>query len=463
MSYKGKENKIFYKKYKAGITVCLLLMSFFGLLLGGCGTKNSPQPQASTNKPSTGFVVTGPESFDSADTAILVAKKEEEQSLTFYNLQVKKRYTLSYDGTTRYADRYGQSMALSQIQPGQIVDVTFLKDKKHLTTLCLSSAAWSQEQVTNYEFDFVKRQVSIGSDMYQLVDTVQYLTEDGIPLEESEIHVADELSFYGLDTKIYSIRVNKGHGYLRLVNDENFIGGWIEIGKDLIQKITPEMLITVTEGRYKVGISHNGSSGIKDVVINRNAETVLDIGDIEVVKPKEGTVLFSLVPSSTKLYIDGTLTDTTLAVTLEYGLHQLIAKADGYKTLTQYIRVGQDSAGVEITLEEENGEEETSSEDTSEDEISTTGYKVHIDGPKDVEVYVDSNYVGLAPCSFEKKAGNHVITLRKSGYTTRSYTITVDEEQKDISYSFADLVQDSTTNLNTDALVDQIWSNILTD
>jgi hypothetical protein len=32
-----------------------------------------------------------------------------------------------------------------------------------------------------------------------------------------------------------------------------------------------------------------------------------------------------------------------------------------------------------------------------------------------------------------------VITLRKTGYTTRSYTIQVDSEEKDISYSFADL------------------------
>jgi hypothetical protein len=32
-----------------------------------------------------------------------------------------------------------------------------------------------------------------------------------------------------------------------------------------------------------------------------------------------------------------------------------------------------------------------------------------------------------------------VISIRKTGYVTRSYTIDVDDEEKDISFSFSDL------------------------
>ena len=53
---------------------------------------------------------------------------------------------------------------------------------------------------------------------------------------------------------------------------------------------------------------------------------------------------------------------------------------------------------------------------------------------------MDGNYVGIAPVSFKKDAGSHVITLRKTGYTPRSYTIQVDSEDKDVTYSFAELV-----------------------
>jgi len=47
--------------------------------------------------------------------------------------------------------------------------------------------------------------------------------------------------------------------------------------------------------------------------------------------------------------------------------------------------------------------------------------------------------VGIVPASFAKVSGSHVVTVRKTGYLTRSYTIEVDDEAKDTSYSFSDL------------------------
>ena len=126
---------------------------------------------------------------------------------------------------------------------------------------------------------------------------------------------------------------------------------------------------------------------------------------------------------------------------------RLIVRADGYHSLTQYIRVGQESAGIDIELDkvgsEEEDEEESSesTEESSETDATTNYYKVYVDAPEKAEVYLDGNYVGISPCSFRKSSGSHVITLRKSGYETRSYTVQIDDEEKDISYSFADLVE----------------------
>ena len=84
------------------------------------------------------------------------------------------------------------------------------------------------------------------------------------------------------------------------------------------------------------------------------------------------------------------------------------------------------------------GDEDDKDEEITD--VSSDSYKVHIDAPEGAEVYLNGNYVGIAPCSFKKTAGAHVVTLRKSGYTTRSYTIQVDSEEKDISFSFTELV-----------------------
>lgn len=415
-------------------------------------------PTPSPTRFDTGFELTGPDSYDSADTVILVGRNAQENTLTFLNLELGRRYTLSLDGTTRLYDKYGDAITLEQVQKGDIVDITFLKSKKHLTTLQLSPQAWTFEGAERYEINTVRNEVSIGSEVFKLTSNTQFLSE-GRNIESMDLNPADVLTFLGIGNQVLTVRVDRGHGYLRLENDENFVGGWIEIGQTMIQRITDDMLVLVPEGSYQVNISNKGGGGVKSVVIRRNEETVLDIGDLEIPEPQYGTVLFSMTPSSAELYIDGSSVDPSQPLSLEYGLHQLIARAEGYQSITQYIRVGKETAGINVVLDaNETEKEEESSQESSSEQTTGNYYKVYIDAPESVEVYLDGNYMGISPCSFEKIPGTHVITLRKTGYTTRSYTIEVDSEAKDISYSFADLVNSVSSG---DSSVTDIWNEIL--
>ena len=187
------------------------------------------------------------------------------------------------------------------------------------------------------------------------------------------------------------------------------------------------------------------------MTIHRDEEVTVDIGDFEIKEVKYGKVIFTTNPTDASLYIDGKLTDTALPISLEYGIHQLIAVASGYDTLTKYIKVGQESAAVSITLEKESsGEDEDEKEEEEEEEDTidiSSYYKVYIDTPEGVEVYLDGNYIGISPVSFAKKPGTHTITLRKNGYVTRSYTIEIDKAEKDVTYSFADLLETDTSNV----------------
>lgn len=436
------------KKMKRRIlaTICLLAAAF----LSGCSfgkTENSTPETGAVQDNGTGFLLTGPGSYDSADTAVIVEINTTEKTITFFNLEVSKNYTLEYDGTTVFSDKYGQPMSLEQFQEGDIVDVTFLKSKKRLTTLMLSESGWTNEQVSRYNINTTTHNVTIGEDVYKITKDTKIFS-GGKEIEMMDVNNTDILTFQGIDSTIVSIVVEKGHGYLRLSGDENFIGGWIEVGQNIIHQITEDMLLTVPEGSYQVNISITGGGGTKNVIINRNEEVTLDISDLVIEEPKTGQVIFALSPSTASLYVDGNPVDTSGPVSLEYGIHQLIARADGYSTVTSYLKVGEESAGIEITLDPEKEDEKTEENDKEDDDNSspndtnttTSYYQVYIDAPEGVEVYVDGNYVGISPVSFKKEEGAHVITLRKTGYETRSYTIQVDSEDKDVTYSFVELV-----------------------
>lgn len=151
---------IIRSKKRYGMRLCIL--AAVSMLLTACtnpfqqGGRVEPGQSSAEERTDTGFVLTGPDSYDSADTAILVSRDKKEDTATFLNLDLGKRYTLSVDGTTRFYDKFGESIAFDQVQLGDIVDVTFLRSKKHLTTLQLSADAWVNESVEKYEINLVR-------------------------------------------------------------------------------------------------------------------------------------------------------------------------------------------------------------------------------------------------------------------------------------------------------------------
>lgn len=432
------------------------------------------------------------------DTAILVSSDHVTGTLTFQNLETGKRYTLNYDGVTPFYDKYGTAMAAIQLKNGSIADISFIKETKKLTSFRLSEEYFALTEVEFEDLSKKDTRMTLLGEEYRLDDYLVIASENET-MERMELYPGDMLTVYGKDHTIYSMHLESGHGYLRLKNDDYFIEGWIEVGNKIITKVKENMLLTIPEGSYDVLVSNDGISGLKRVTIGRNQEVSLDLGDIECEK-KSGNVLFVLQPASATLFIDGKVANTEGPVPLEYGIHQLICRADGYETLSSYIKVGNEYASVTITLtpnekeeddkkqdssdkeedsssEKKNSEEESSGitsnsehssgddeedsgkdrEDSSDKEPTgdssereepeeddsevtpSTGGKIYIDAPEGAEVYVDGEYVGIVPVYFPKKAGTLVVTLRKNGYQTKSYTLRLEDDDSDIHYSFTEL------------------------
>ena len=443
------------------------VVTVLALLITGCTSQASNIGMAKDKDAGaldTGFSVSTVGSYDSADTAVVVALDPDNSAVTFMNMDAERQYTLYYDGTTYVKDKYGGPMTISQLRAGDVVDVNFLKGKRQIASVQQSPEAWTYDSVTNYDLGGVNKTASIGSSTYSLPDNVVVFS-DGARAEMMDIVSQDVISVRGIDHKIYSINVERGHGYLRLKNDQALIGGWIEVGNAVIREITEDMLLVVPEGSYQVLLSNDGVSSTKDVTVERNKEVVLDVGDLEVAQDKTGRILISVTPAAATVEIDGEEVDISKAVELSYGIHQVHLEAEGYDSLTKYIQVGSEYAKISFTLEKEKEKEESSVSDNtlpeqtpqqgdytevkpsvSENTITAAeGNKVYIDAPKNVEVYLDSNYLGISPISFKKTVGSHTVTLRKSGYKTKSYTIYLYNDGEDITYSFTDLEKEEST------------------
>ena len=421
--------------------LCLLL-----LCLAFCGCGGNEQPAQETKELETGFIPARAGMYDSADTAVIRKIHKQKKEITFYNLVRRKSYTLTYDGTTKLYDKYGSSLSMEQVDEGDIVEITFLKEKKTLASLQKSDDCFVFENVTNFAINEKTKEIMVGSNVFRYEDDL-FVFSNGDPAEIMDINTVDSLCIQGIDHTVYSVAIDKGHGYLRLKNDEYFWGGWIEVGQNIIRPIEEDMLLVVPEGKYDVLLTTDGISATKKVTIKRDKETELDIGDLKKEDHRKfGTLIFAVTPDTATVYIDGEQVDISAPVEVEYGIHQMMAKAEDYRTVIQYIKVGQESATIQVTMEKDTGESvssnSTTASATEEEAASASGSKLTISSPVGAEVYMDGSYIGIVPVSVKKTQGVHVITLRQTGYETRSYTINVTDTLNDETMSFSPLIKE---------------------
>lgn len=386
---------------------------------------------------------------DSLDQAVLLSINKKKETVTLHNIQTGKNYTLSYTGATTIEDKRGEQLVMDQLEEGSLITVTFLKDEKLLKSVFLREDATVFQDVSQYEINRAAKTVDFEGKQFQLDENVA-IVKDGEKLDLMDVNAMDTLMIQAVDHTIYSMTITKGHGYLKLLNYDFFVGGWIEIGQSIIKPVTEEMLMAVPEGKYQVYISKDGVGGIKEVEVASGEEVEMDVADLqgEIVDSKVGQLLFTITPDNAHLFIDGNEVDYSKAINLGYGVHKIVCKADGYATLSKFFKVSEESATINIELEDVNkssvSSNTVSGNSTPENnriESASSEYKVYIDAPVGAELYVDDNYVGLIPTSFPKKKGTNVISVRKAGYQTRSYTLSIDDSAKDVNYSFSELLQ----------------------
>ncbi len=437
--------------------------------------------------------------YDSADTASIRSIDTDNKEIRFRNHATGKTYTLTYDNTSMIYDARGTALSAQLLEVGEIVDVTFLKSSKHITTLNVSSEAWTIDSTKDHELVRNDGTARIKDEIYK-INAKTLVLADGEPALAENVLSTDKIKVWGIGRDIYSVVVTSGHGYVSLssdtVEDQSLVGAWIELDNDVIHKISPNMLLSAPEGDYNLQIIGNGANYQSEVSISRNQETVVDTSEVTISKPKEGLVTFEIIPENAEVFVDGQKVLTGVPQSVQYGYHNLKIMADGYITQNKYLKVGTANSVVSIELEKD----EESSSDTSTNSVSVnsatvdnstakistgvsradvsssksssastasttssnssssttnqviSGYYIYFDAPYDAEVYFDGSYVGTIPTRVEKISGSHEVILKKDGYQTKSYRIKIDTDKDDVTYQFPDMVKvesDSSSSSST--------------
>ena len=430
--------------------------------------------------------------YDSFDTAAIRDIDTVKKQIRFRNHKTGKTYTLSYDNTSMIYDVRGTALSAALLEVGQIVDVKFLKSSKHITSLNVSSEAWTVEDTREHELVRGDGTAKVKGELYKIDPKTLVMADGNIALAE-DVLSTDKVTVNGIGKDIYSVVVTSGHGYVSLssdtVEDHSLVGSWIELDNEVIYKISPNMLLSAPEGDYTLQILGNGASYTSEVNVSRNQETVVDTSNVNITKPKEGLVTFEIIPDTAEVFVDGEKVLTGVPQSIKYGYHNLKIIADGYKTQDKYLKIGTAKSVISIEMEKDkddssdssseessfnsassNSASSKSSIDTGHDSSSVTsasaattaatvssnsseekpgnkvidGYYIYFDKPYAAELYFDGAYIGMIPTHVPKISGTHEVILKMEGYETKSYRISIDKDEVDLNYTFPDLVKHKT-------------------
>lgn len=395
-------------------------------------------------------------------TAIITDMDMENNRIHFVSVQDGTDVTLQYHGGVSVCDTQGKDIGIGSVACGSVVDIQYYSDTEKLVRIAKNAKVKTYTGVKKFMYREDTHTAVYNGSSIAVSDYAQVF--DGAErLALTDVNTEDEVTLSVWNETLLSVVITKGHGYVRLLNQGTYIGGFVEIGKDVIVPVTADMLVAVGEGDYTLRISRNGYSGEKSIRVVRDHEINVNISDLAI---PSGTVAFSVTPEDAGevIKVDGNAIANRTFTGL-YGEHTLTITAEGYDSFRGSFKITETTKTFKVSLQKQDTEEETeettetteqttattgttqSSDTTTEEtegtattEAAVSGYKITIKQPAGVGVYFDGDYVGIAPVSVKKTAGTHTITLYKAGYLIKSYTIQAEDNGKNDEYSYADLI-----------------------
>lgn len=413
--------------------------------------------------------------YDSEILAVVKELDTENRRITLFNTGNKEILDLFYSGGTDITDKFGQVISISQIPIGAMVDIYFSSEEQKISKLQISTKAWEYIGVNNLEIHPADRIMKIGQTKYKYYDEIVVLN-DGSFVGVNSLAEQDELNVWGYDQTIWSITVAKGHGTVTLTDQGAFLGGSITVGYEAMQQVTEDLKLTVREGNFNLTVENGKYSGTKNITVHRNQVTEVSLKELGPEPVKHGRVTFEINPFGADLFIDGELTNYGSPIELAYGNHEIKVSLGGYITYNGTLRLDAAGKTIKISLPkvqsseaaevveavdepdetdtvtkpeiiynewnypgEEDGFEDDFDDAPEEDYILDEGHLIYVQYPQGASVYLNGDYMGMSPGSFQKVIGSHVLTFIREGYETQSYTIDVLDDGMDMYLSLPEL------------------------
>lgn len=337
-------------------------------------------------------------------TAVILNISTDDNRIQLYNFEQDKELFLIMSSGAEMKDQYGQIMSLAEFKAGDIAQITYNSNDMKFSSLKISSKAWQQKSATGLKVDTKASTITSGNKIYKYNNklTATYNNKD---FDIAQLDAIDIATIKGYNDTIWSVQLEKGHGFVLLSSKDKVKDGAVEIDTNIFKSLNEDSKIKVSEGSHKLVVKgSNIEPYTKQFIVSNTEQVTIDLSDVQV---KSGVLIIKANVTDYVLHINDEQQISGEPLILEYGKYNIKASKEGYNEVTAEVIVEQNT--VEITLNMEEIEKVKMGELT-----------VTTDTIQGADVYVDNVLVGITPFTIKLEYGEHRVTVKKEGYEDMS-------------------------------------------
>lgn len=181
---------------------------------------------------------------------------EDNDQLTMLNIENNELVTLKVDSAVDIKDEYGSLMTLIQFNVGDMVETKYENNEKRPEYVHITAKTWKRSKISEVVVDAENKTMTIGNDTYNYTDDLVTIF-NGDSFDIANLTPEDEVTLMGYKDNVWTIIMEKGHGYITLKNHSNFIGGILEIGGYKTVNIEQSTVVTVPVGVHDIVVTND--------------------------------------------------------------------------------------------------------------------------------------------------------------------------------------------------------------
>ena len=385
--------------------------------------------------------------IDLSETLVVRVEQISANHIIGYDIYNKETLSKGLNDRVTISDAYGNVCPISQIKPGDIIDIDYQKEKDKIVSISKSAKAQVWNKISGVTVDRALGQINISGTNYNYSEKTIVTDEKGIPENIETISPFDVISVQILDDNVWSVTINETSASLNLL-DLPTSNGQIEIDNSrlLMFKDVKEPIMMIP-GKHKIVIKMKGYMTITmpEFEVSSGENYNMSLKDAEVAYTN---IILNIAPNISEytVKIGDTIYKQGEEIKLEQGEYTIEVGAEGYESQSKKVDLLQDVNletetvvinFVMVPLPEESEEPSTSPEaeitDNGEaisietNKYSANGRTITINSePEGANVYVDDELKGVTPYMLTLDNGTYDIKLEKVGYDTYKTNIILD-------------------------------------